>query len=106
MTKSKPNKSAEIPSDPMMRMLAPSFITTEDWNTRTPTDRAIMAVEGAAERLEGLKNICWQIHFAEIAMGDPNRGRGSPYRFLAVTLDDMAAGLSATYKLLRVAEGD
>jgi hypothetical protein len=85
----------------MVRMLAPSFISTEDWNKRTPTNRAMMAVQGAAERLEGLRNICLEVSFAEMAKRGPNARDwpASPYSFLALTLGDLAGGLNAAHKL-------
>jgi hypothetical protein len=87
--------------DAMVRMLAPSFISSEDWNSRTPTNRAMMAVQGAAERLEGLRNICFELSFAEIAKRGPNARDwpASPYSFLALTLGEYAKALSAAHQL-------
>jgi hypothetical protein len=61
----------------------------------------MQAVRGAAERLEGLQNICFDLSIAEMAKREPNANDGlaSPYRFLAVTLGDHAKALSAAYKL-------
>jgi hypothetical protein len=87
--------------DAVLRMLAPSFISSEDWNSRTPTGKAMQAVRGTAERLEGLQNICFDLSVAEMAKRGPNANDAfaSPYRFLAVTLGDHAKALSAAYKL-------
>jgi hypothetical protein len=88
--------------DAMVRMLAPSFISSDDWSSRTRTNRAMMAVSGAAERLEGLQYICINLSFAEIAKRGPNANINelhSPFHFLSVTLGEYAKALNAAHQL-------
>ena len=63
----------------------------------------MMAVSGAADRLEGLSSICWGLCLAEIKLGaNPDAGPRKTYSFLAQTLADMAKGLMGADKLYRV----
>ena len=75
--------------------------TDEAWKLRDPTNKAMCAVTGAAERLGGLSTICWGLCFAEMSKGGlkPQDGATSTYSFLARTLADMSRGLKQAHRL-------
>jgi hypothetical protein len=65
-----PTKAAAAPpNDALVRMLWSGSETDEAWKPRDPTNKAMCAINGAAERLSGLAEICWDPAFAEMAMG-------------------------------------
>ena len=93
--------AAAPPKDALVRMLWMASETDEVWQRRTPTNKAMCAVTGAAERLGGLSKICWDLCFAEIAKGScrAEGGSASPHSFLAVTLADISRGLKDAHRL-------
>jgi hypothetical protein len=93
--------AAAPPDDALARMLWLASETDEGWRRRDPTNKAMCAVTGAAERLGGLSNVCWDLCFAEMAKGGRNAkdGTTSPYSFLAQTLADISRGLKQAHRL-------
>jgi hypothetical protein len=93
--------AAAPPGDALTRMLWSGSEMDEVWNGRDPTNKAMCAVSGAAERLGGLSSICWELSWAEISKGGrkPQDGPTSAYTFLARTLGDMSRGLKEAHRL-------
>jgi hypothetical protein len=93
--------AAAPPKDALARMLWSGSELDEMWKRRDPTNKAMCAVTGAAERLEGLSKICWGLALAEIAKGghDAKDGSASPHSFLARTLTDLSQGLREAHRL-------
>jgi hypothetical protein len=93
--------AAAPPSDTLARMLWSTSETDEVWKPRDPTNKAMCAVTGAAERLGGLSDVCWGLCFAEMAKGvrRPEDGSSSSYSFLARTLADLSRGLKEAHRL-------
>ncbi len=97
-----PDARAVTPhTDALVRLLWMASETDEQWNRRDPTNKAMCAVTGAAERLGGLSEICYDLTFAEMAKGGrkPENGATSANYFLARTLADISRSLIAAHRL-------
>ena len=92
---------AAPPNDALVRMLWMASETNEAWRLRSPTNKAMCAVTGAAERLGGLSKICWDLCFAEMSKGGlrAQDGPTSVHSFLARTLADLSRGLNDAHRL-------
>lgn len=87
--------------DTMARFMAPSYETDESWSTRTPTNRALRAMDGAIPRLGGLAEICFGLSYREMMDGTrrPDEALRSPYFYLGTALADIAKSLKAAHEL-------
>jgi hypothetical protein len=85
--------------DARAQLLAPDF-GDELWTGRDPTQKAMQAVLGAAERMGGLSNICFELCFAEMAKSQHQKNPlHSPWHFLATALKDLSKGLNGAHEL-------